>query len=148
MSDNQIFRLTKCWDCRASMKFGKRVASEAARSSHQKHFLDYKACKRAIQQDVLANGVPPQQCMLLLNHGASHQLHLEGSCEAKEVSAAVQTPKASASGQSWRGNSRRSVPFFQAQEAAVEVGGLPSCLCSLSLCQHSCCLHAAFFKQE
>lgn len=38
------------------MKFGKRVASEAARSSHQTHFLDYKACKRAIQQDVLANG--------------------------------------------------------------------------------------------
>lgn len=69
MSDNQIFRLTKCWDCRASMKFGKRVASEAARSSHQKHFLDYKACKRAIQQDVLANGVPPQQCMLLLIMG-------------------------------------------------------------------------------
>ena len=40
------------------MKFGKRVASEASRSSHQQHFLDYKACKRAIQQDVLANGVP------------------------------------------------------------------------------------------
>ena len=71
MSDNQIFRLEKCWDCRASMKFGKRVASEAARSSHQKHFLDYKACKRAIQQDVLANGVPLQQCMFLSNHGLS-----------------------------------------------------------------------------
>ncbi len=41
------------------MKFGKRVASEAARSSHQKDFLDYKACKRAIQQDVLSNGVVP-----------------------------------------------------------------------------------------
>ena len=39
------------------MKFGKRVASEAARSSHQRDFLDYKACKRAIQQDVLSNGV-------------------------------------------------------------------------------------------
>ena len=39
------------------MKFGKRVASEAARSSHQKDFLDYKACKRAIQQDVLSSGM-------------------------------------------------------------------------------------------
>lgn len=39
------------------MKFGKRVASEAARSTHQKNFLDYKACKRAIQQDVLSKGM-------------------------------------------------------------------------------------------
>ena len=111
MSDNWIFRLVKCWLCRASMKFGKRVASEAARSSHQKHFLDYKACKRAIQQDVLANGMLSQQCMLL--HGICHLLHPEESRGPEEISAALQTPKASALGQSWRGNFQRSVPSFR-----------------------------------
>ena len=74
MSNNLILRLSDSWHCRASMKFGKRVASEAARSSHQKHFLDYKACKRAIQQDVLANGMPSQPCMLASAYGPCHPL--------------------------------------------------------------------------
>ena len=37
------------------MKFGKRLAAEAARR-WRPYYLDYKACKRAIQQDVHANG--------------------------------------------------------------------------------------------
>ncbi|EIE23454.1 hypothetical protein COCSUDRAFT_62990 [Coccomyxa subellipsoidea C-169] len=36
------------------MKFGKRLAAEAARR-WRPHYLDYKSCKRAVQQDVLAN---------------------------------------------------------------------------------------------
>jgi len=37
------------------MKFGKRLALEAARR-WRPSYLDYKACKRAIQQDVNACG--------------------------------------------------------------------------------------------
>ena len=37
------------------MKFGKRLALEAARR-WRPFYLDYKACKRAIQQDVNARG--------------------------------------------------------------------------------------------
>lgn len=37
------------------MKFGKRLAAEAARR-WRPYYLDYKSCKRAIQQDVLAEG--------------------------------------------------------------------------------------------
>jgi SPX domain protein involved in polyphosphate accumulation len=40
------------------MKFGKRLAAEAARR-WRPYYLDYKACKRAIQQDVHANGACP-----------------------------------------------------------------------------------------
>ena len=40
------------------MKFGKRLAAEAARR-WRPYYLDYKACKRAIQQDVHANGARP-----------------------------------------------------------------------------------------
>jgi SPX domain protein involved in polyphosphate accumulation len=40
------------------MKFGKRLAAEAARR-WRPYYLDYKACKRAIQQDVTAKGLLP-----------------------------------------------------------------------------------------
>ena len=47
------------------MKFGKRLAAEAARR-WRPYYLDYKACKRAIQQDVHALGTP---CMHILVFG-------------------------------------------------------------------------------
>lgn len=59
------------------MKFGKRVASEAARSFHQKHFLDYKACKRAIQQDVLSSGTLQGMGPLDLSFCSGKRLLLE-----------------------------------------------------------------------
>ena len=37
------------------MKFGKRLAAETGRR-WQEHYIDYKACKRAIHLDVLAKG--------------------------------------------------------------------------------------------
>ena len=37
------------------MKFGKRLAAETGRR-WELHYIDYKACKRAIQQDVLSQG--------------------------------------------------------------------------------------------
>ena len=38
------------------MKFGKRLTSEAARH-WDNQFLDYKACKKAVQRDVFAQGM-------------------------------------------------------------------------------------------
>ena len=42
------------------MKFGKRLTSEASRH-WDNQFLDYKACKKAVQKDVFAAGVPSDQ---------------------------------------------------------------------------------------
>ncbi len=39
------------------MKFGKRLAAEAARRWRQ-HYLDYKVVKKAIQDDVVSLGEP------------------------------------------------------------------------------------------
>ena len=38
------------------MKFGKRLTSEASVRGRDQHFLDYKACKRAVQRDVACSG--------------------------------------------------------------------------------------------
>ena len=91
------------------MKFGKRVASEAARSSHQKDFLDYKACKRAIQQDVLSNGMslPPPSSFLSHFISLLCDLWLPRANFSKTtpiVSSCVQIRKARRSRQCWSGS--------------------------------------------
>jgi hypothetical protein len=43
------------------MKFGKRLAAEAARCSWGQHYLDYKAAKRSLKLDVTAGGTARQQ---------------------------------------------------------------------------------------
>lgn len=49
------------------MKFGKRLAAETGRRWPQQ-YIDYKACKRAIQQDVLSQG----EHICQYNTNASH----------------------------------------------------------------------------
>ena len=46
------------------MKFGKRLAAEAARR-WRPYYLDYKACKRAIQHDVSCRGAACQACQAM-----------------------------------------------------------------------------------
>ena len=69
------------------MKFGKRLAAEAARR-WRPYYLDYKACKRAIQQDVHALGTPSVVC----KEAASNRLASRGVCGsmAGKVAGAIQ----------------------------------------------------------